>query len=503
MTNFTFGKGITFRVDPMFQHITPALLDRVFSKDNNREQFLYSMGQQGSVSGDVFTKIAYAPPGTDAADPITGRGRVCLLVLQSSHVFPVWHPHIPGRMTECKIKYKFWGTAPDGTRLVNTYVEHIERDRIREWVNDELIRDNPNPLGVIPVVHIANFPISGSPWGLSDLDSIIPLNREYNEKATEISDIINYHAAPVTVITGGKPPNLEKGPAKIWGIPNEKANIYNLEGGAAGLAPALEYLEMIRMRMHEYGHVPANALGEPQPISNTSGVALAIQYMPTMQYYDLKRIQYGTGLVEICKVILKTLFWFEPDTLMYNDATDGILDPEKGQQPVLDPRDPAAFDIDIEWPPPLPVDKLIKLEEIAQKMSLKLESRVGALRDLNEEFPDEKIEELRLEQMEDAKRDAELQIYKSTVAGIIMALTGVIPPDQGEPVPPEPPQPGANAGTDNAPQQVTANTPNLPPELVAMQQQMFQEIVTNAYMPRVPVRRTPMKNDADNDDVVS
>lgn len=493
---------MTFRVDPMFQHIVPALLDRVFSKDNNREQFLWSMGQQGGVSGDVFVKVAYADPGTDAADPITKRGRVMLLVLQPSHCFPEWHPHVPGKMTRFKLKYKFWGTAPDGTRFVNTYVEEITDDYIKEWVNDKLIRDNPNPLGTIPVVHIANLPVSGSPWGLSDIDDVIPLNREYNEKATEVSDIINYHAAPVTVITGGKPPNLEKGPAKIWGIPNDKAKIYNLEGGAAGLAPALEYLDLLRQRMHEYAHVPVTALGEEQAISNTSGVALAIQYMPTMMWYDLKRVQYGTGLVEIARLILKTLFVKEPTSILYDPLTDGILDPEKGQQPYLNPGDPAVYDIDVEWPPPLPVDTLIKLEEIERKMALRLESRAGALRTLNEEFPDEKVEELREELMKDAKWDAELAVFKSQVAAAIMAVTGVIPPEMGEPVEPEAPEPGAGDGA-TAPQQVTARQPQMPPGVQMMQQQLINEIVTNAFMPRVPFRRNVDKNDTDNDTSVS
>lgn len=486
----------------MYQHIVPALLDRVFSKDNNRAKFFWGLGQQGKVSGDVFVKVAYAQPGTDAADPITGRGRVTLLNLQPSHCFPEWHPHIPGKLTKFKLKYKFWGTAPDGTRLVNTYVEEITEEYIKEWVNDELIRENPNPLGVIPIVHIANMPVQGSPWGLSDIDDVIPLNREYNEKATEVSDILNYHASPVTVITGGKPPNLEKGPAKIWGIMNDKAQVFNLEGGAAGLPQALEYLELLRMRMHEYGHVPANALGEPQPISNTSGVALAIQYMPTMQWHDLMRVQYGDGLKEICQLILKTLFFYEPEAVQYDPTTEGIMDVELGQQPVIDPKDPAIYDIDIEWPPPLPVDKLIILEEIGQKLAMNLESRKGALRSLNEEFPDEKLEELRAELMQDAKWDAELKMYKSTVDSVIMSLTGVIPEGESEPVPPEKPEPGANAGNANAPQQVTARTPKLPDELVRMQQEVFEEIVTNSFMPRVPIRRTPARNDNDNNDVV-
>jgi SPP1 Gp6-like portal protein len=499
MTNFTFSKGVTFKVDKMFQHITPALLDRIFDKDNNRQQFLWSLGQQGGVSGDAFVKVAYAEAGQDGCDPITKAGRVCLLVLQPSHCFPEWHPHIPGKMTKFKLKYKFWGTQPDGTRVVNTYVEEITDSYIKEWLNDELIRENENVLGTIPVVHIANTPVSGSPWGLGDVDGVIPLNREYNEKATEISEIINYHVAPVTIVTGGKPPNLEKGPAKIWGIPNEKASVFNLEGGAAGLAPAMEFLEMLRMRMHEYGHVPANALGEPQPVSNTSGVALAIQYMPTMQWNGLKHTQYGTGLQEIAKLGLMTLFMKEPESLLYNPNTDGIIDEQLGQQTSLDPMDPAVYDIEVAWPAPLPTDIIIKLEEIERKMALNLESRKGAMRELGEEFPDEKLLELEEELMNDAKINASLTVFKAQVAAAIMALTGIVPPEMGEPVAPEAPEPGASSTTANAPQQVTRKAPEMPDGVQMLQQQIIGEIVTNAFMPRVPLRRQVDKNDSGND----
>jgi len=102
------------------------------------------------------------------------------------------------------------------------------------------------------------------------------------------------------------------------------------------------------------GHVPANALGEPQPISNTSGVALAIQYMPTMQWFGLKRVQYGAGLREVSQLILMTLFAKEPDTVFYDPNTDGIIDEQLGQMPRLDPADPAVYDIECVFPPPLP-----------------------------------------------------------------------------------------------------------------------------------------------------
>ena len=42
-------------------------------------------------------------------------------------------------MIRFKTKYKFWGTASDGTRQVMTYVELMTEDMIEEYINDELI----------------------------------------------------------------------------------------------------------------------------------------------------------------------------------------------------------------------------------------------------------------------------------------------------------------------------------------------------------------------------
>ena len=70
--------------------------------------------------------------------------------------------------------------------MTNTYVELLTDLTIREYVNDELISERPNPVGCIPIVHIQNAPAQGSAWGLSDIWEILGTNREYNEKMTEI-----------------------------------------------------------------------------------------------------------------------------------------------------------------------------------------------------------------------------------------------------------------------------------------------------------------------------
>lgn len=421
-----------FGCDPEFTHIIPALLDRIWDQDNRKDELLWSMGNIGSVYGDVFVKVAYEPAWQNPATGEVMPGRVRILPINPSFAFPEWHPHDQDRLIRFKLKYRFWSTSREGTRTVNTYVEIITDEYIEEYVNDELIDRRPNPLGVIPIVHIANKPVAASPWGLSDVIDIIPLNRTFNEVATDILDIINYHTAPVTIITGAKASNLEKGANKIWAIPQKDARVENLTGGFEGLPSAVDFLNMLKLWMHEITGVPENALGKEQEISNTSGVALAIQYFPTMLKYGLKKTQYGNGFRKISQLALQTLFTFEPDTVLYDPETDGIQ--RDGQPPRIDPLDPQVYDIDCIFPPPLPQDALVMLNEIQAKLALELESKKGALRALGEQFPDEKLQELWNEQIDDLKMTAAKRIVNAQVDAAIIGLTGIVPQDSGAPV---------------------------------------------------------------------
>jgi hypothetical protein len=63
ITNFTFGRGVNFRTPDETEGIVPARLRRVWEVDNTKEALLWEIGQLGSVSGDVFIKVAYETPG--------------------------------------------------------------------------------------------------------------------------------------------------------------------------------------------------------------------------------------------------------------------------------------------------------------------------------------------------------------------------------------------------------------------------------------------------------
>jgi hypothetical protein len=490
--NFTFGKGVQFRSPKATEAILPDLLERVWEVDNNKATVLWEIGQQGSVSGDCFIKVAYEEGYTDPAG-LAHPGRVRVLPLNSSFAFPEFHPHDRERLIRFKLKYRFWGTSLEGTRQVFTYTEILTDDIIEEYINDELIDSRPNPLGIIPIIHIANVRISGSPWGLSDCNDVININRTYNETATDIADIVNYHAAPVTVIIGAKASQLEKGANKVWGGLPKDAKVENLEGGAQGLKGAMEFLAMLKKTMHEMVGVPETALGQAQPISNTSGVALAMQFQPLMNRYNQKIIQYAHGIERVNEIIIRSLAVKEPETLIWDPNTDTPL--KAGQYDRLDPQDPLTYRSYAHFPQPLPLDKLIALNEVQSMLSLGLESKEGALRVLGEEFPTEKLYEIRQELLDDARADGALKLIQTQIEQEIMQLTGNMMPEGESGMPQGGGAPGAPGG--QTPMGAAMEKPLLDgADAIAQQGEnaLRTALVTEAYGTKIPQRRNVSKD---------
>jgi hypothetical protein len=481
ITNFCFGKGVSWKVPPQNGAIIPHLLQKVWEQDNAKHYVLWEMGQLAGVTGDCFVKVAYEEPYVDGLG-IPHDGRIRIITLNPAHCFPEYHPHDRDRLLRFKLKYRFWGTSPEGTRQVYTFTEILTDELVEQYINDELIDQYPNPLGVIPVVHIPNMTISSSPWGQSDIWDIIPLNRELNEKMTEVSDIINYHAAPVTIITGAKASQLERGPKKVWaGLPKD-ASVFNLESRGE-MAGALEYISFLKRAMHEITGVPETALGQFQPVSNTSGVALSIQYQPLMNKFNMKRIHFTKGLERINELIIRSAVVFQPELLVYDPSK--AEPPEQDQLPQLDPGDPLTYKTQVHWPEPLPIDILIKLNEAQAKMAMGLESKEGALRMLGEEFPREKLAEIFEELRDDAVDQGALDMLRAQINQAVMMATGLLPGPDGLSVVPAG---GASVTGAGGPSEEGGPLPGVQ---VAPDAGMLNNIVAKAYGARFAQRRMP------------
>jgi hypothetical protein len=246
--------------------------------------------------------------------------------------------------------------------------------------------------------------------------------------------------------------------------------------------------------MHELMNIPETALGQAQPISNTSGVALSIQFQPLMNRYAQKSSVYGKGLERINELVLLNLAIKEPETFTYNPDTDGPI--SEGQLPQLDPNDPITYVTYAHFPPPLPLDKLVLLNELQQKMSMGLESKEGALRALGEEFPLEKIQEIRSELMDDAKGEGALNLVKAEIQKQLMDITGMMVGPDGTATPMDPMMMGNGdvmgdgqlgpQGQGVDPQADAA----IAQEQLQAEDQIRQTLINEAYGTNIPSRST-------------
>jgi hypothetical protein len=443
LTNFALTNGVNFSSPEATSAIVPELLRQVWEEHQpmGKMAVMWEIMQQGSVSGDSFVKVAFEEAYDDPAGNFHPP-KIRILPLNSAFCFPEYHPHDMSRLIRFKMKYRFWGTALEGTRQVFSYTELWTEDAFQSFINDELIESQENPLGVIPFIHVSNTKVPSSPWGLSDIQDVTDLNRQYNETATLITDIVNYYASPVTIITGAKSNNLERGPRKVWAIPNKDARVANLEINSQLDGP-LKFLETLKEKMHEIVNIPMNAFGQELQISNTSGVALQITLLPLMQKFRQKSIQYESGLVRVNELIIRVASVYMPELLQFDPSRDVL--PEPGQLSVLDPLDPLTFRNSVEFANPMPIDKTLALQEIQMEMALGLLSKRGALRRLGEAYPAEKLEELYNELHLDQLEQGALDLQSAQLQVLIPFLTG-ISPTTGEPVGEE----GGSASTTSA-----------------------------------------------------
>lgn len=374
---------------------------------NKKSEFCYDMALMGSITGDCFIKVSY-----DDSFYADGVGELVFEVLDSRTVLPFFDSLDRRKLVGARIQYPIYRVNPDGGKDKVMYQEVHTESTIVTLIDGEVENIVPNPLGELLIVHIKNQPLPYERFGRSDLEDLVLPIKEYNEKISDVSEILAYHAAPITVIKGARVQQLEKGARKVWGGIPKDGDVFNL-GLNADLGSSLEYLRQLRQFISETSGVPQETLGALQNVSNTSGSALHLQYQPILDKVQNKQVTYGKGIEQLNKL-----------TLMFYEAA-GALEIPTSVTPSL------RYKTIVQWGNSLPRDRSIDLSDISTEMGLGVESKRGALKRLGEENPEEKLAEIEQE----AVRQADLDYITS-------GLMEGIPPEES----------GTMAGAEDGPQ---------------------------------------------------
>lgn len=356
--------------------------------DNKRDTLVIEMGQTKSISGEAWIRVQFEEA-EDLVDPFEEypNGRIRLSVLPTQYVYPRFNDHDKDRLDHVLIMYPIRKEKETGLlfkRAVETTVIYKEF-----WTNTEIIvyEDGvetdrmENPYGFIPFVQIKNYPIAGRTRGFGDLDDIIPLNVELNTKRSDVSEVIDYHSAPITLVYGAKIGNLEKGANKVWGGLPKDAKVENLHL-QGDLTASVGYTQDLKTSMCEIAGIPETVLGGASAISNTSGVALQYINLPLIERTRIKRNCSKDGLERVNKIIL------------YIALHHGLI---------VKPEEISMKDFlrnEVEIPDTLPKDELMELQKIQQEMTIGLECRHGAMERMGKDNISKKLSEIDRERME-------------------------------------------------------------------------------------------------------
>lgn len=369
--------------------------------DNDRDILITEIGQTKSVTGDSWVKVQFEDP-EDIDDPFEEypNGRIRLSVTPTQYVFPTFDNHDKDKLNELLIMYPIEKRVETGIIFHRTRVETAVYKEL--WTKDEIVVFEgkaevdrmPNPYGLIPFVQIKNFPIAGRSHGVGDIDDLIPLNVEYNLKRSDVSEIIDYHSAPITIVYGAKIGNLEKGANKVWGgLPKDaKVDNLKLEGD---LVASANYLSDLKTSMCEVGSVPETVLGGASAISNTSGVALQYINLPLIERTRVKRLSTQKGLAKVNKLII------------FIALKEGLI--EKPED--IEMRNFLFNEVTL--PDTLPKDELLELQQIQIEMTLGMECRHGAMERMGKDDIQNKINEI------DAERSKHPELFNPMLQQIL------------------------------------------------------------------------------------
>ena len=388
-----FNEGFTFKFDATVEEAILPYLNNVWD-DNNGDLLMQELGQMKNVTGDAYIQVHYEPKringvlNPDFDDPFDEyeEGRIRLMLIPSSICFPQFKDgYDTCDMESCsvvfpvKVEAEYFGSGNADRYHIKRFV--YTKEYITEYEDKIQISKIVNPYGVIPIVHFKNISLAGRSFGLSDLEDLIPLNMELNLKNSDVSEILDYHASPITAIFGARVSNLEKGANKIWGGLPKDAKIQNIEL-QSDLGASGAYRKDVKKSMHEIAGMPELATGSGEIVSNISGIALQIAFMPLTDTINMKRASTKKSIALINKLIIKI------------GKEKGLFKLPEGISNSLLYKHEVAFNSI------LPKDILLELEQIQLELKAGLENREGAMKRLKKDDIQKKMKDIVKERRE-------------------------------------------------------------------------------------------------------
>jgi hypothetical protein len=295
--DFLFGHPPTFEIDGEEERTdAEEYLDAAWGTEEQRAMLLQKLAINGAVCGTAFIRL-YEQDGGDLPRIQNVDPAMVDVITLDDDIDQIMAYHIIWRSGENNWKRHRIDLQENDTWLIT---EEIAFNNDNLWREMDTI---PWPWSFAPVFYCQNLTLPNSIWGVSDLESA-DLNDTINTVASNINRILRYHAHPKTIGTGFQASLMQNTAVdQFWTIPNENANVYNLEMQSE-LQAAYQYLSELKTIYAKVTGVP-----ELDPatvnVGALSGFALRILNGDLLAKTEGKRNTYGAMLSDVNAALMQ------------------------------------------------------------------------------------------------------------------------------------------------------------------------------------------------------
>jgi len=179
----------------------------------------------------------------------------------------------------------------------------------QRYENKQLVAEGELPWGFLPVVHIQNIAQPYYYEGLSDVESLIPLQDELNTRLSDRASRITFQSFKMYLGKGIEGfEDRPVSPGRMWCTDNLEAAIEEFGGDAATPSEDMHIAEIREAMDKASGVTPLVAGVLKNKLGNlTSAVALRLMLMGMLSKTERKKFTYGEGLKKVCRMVLDIL----------------------------------------------------------------------------------------------------------------------------------------------------------------------------------------------------
>jgi len=375
--DFLFGKPISFvskSPDSRKRIEIESILKAVFSA-NSGIGFFQDMAVLGSVYGFVdclvrpgekITQHTFSSSQTLSFDDVLQLAQtIDLELIEAPRALPVldeddyrkiryYVQHFYQKKNAVSRKSTFLsrllGQSSRGdSRQTAAVTEIISTTAWQRYENKSLVAEDELPWGFLPVVHIQNTLQPFYYEGISDVETLIPLQDELNTRLSDRASRITFQSFKMYLGKGIEGfEDRPVSPGRMWCTDNPEAAIEEFGGDASAPSEGLHIAEIREAMDKGSGVTPVVAGVLKNKLGNlTSAVALRLTLIGMLSKNERKRFTYSEGLKRVCWMVLSIL-----------DKANVYRTAEVDRQ------------VDIIFPSPLPENLMEKLKEAQIKKEL-------------------------------------------------------------------------------------------------------------------------------------